>query len=165
MIKEGVVLNPALDFNSPNSSLNQHLIHLALQKREELAEAYRKLGVNINPLLLIQLPNDGSEKMTDEDESVRKEVVEYLDLIKGISTANGKLAVWLSAEKANLDGIERFDNPTEVLLFKQAIAMGWDCPAQRFCLFSAKLKALLSRRRPWGAFSACRNSISTRTIF
>lgn len=41
MIKEGVVLNPALDFNSPNSSLNQHLIHLALQKREELAEAYR----------------------------------------------------------------------------------------------------------------------------
>lgn len=141
MIKEGVVLNPALDFNSPNSSLNQHLIHLALQKREELAEAYRKLGVNINPLLLIQLPNDGSEKMTDEDESVRKEVVEYLDLIKGISTANGKLAVWLSAEKANLDGIERFDNPTEVLLFKQAIAMGWDCPRAAVLLIFREIKS------------------------
>ncbi len=141
MIKEGVVLNPALDFNSPNSSLNQHLIHLALQKREELAEAYRKLGVNINPLLLIQLPNDGNEKMTAEDESVRKEVVEYLDLIKGISTANGKLAVWLSTEKENLDGIERFDNPTEVLLFKQAIAMGWDCPRAAVLLIFREIKS------------------------
>lgn len=141
MIKEGVVLNPALDFNSPNSSLNQHLIHLALQKREELAEAYRKLGVNINPLLLIQLPNDGNEKMTAEDESVRKEVVEYLDLIKGISTANGKLAVWLSAEKENLDGIERLDNPTEVLLFKQAIAMGWDCPRAAVLLIFREIKS------------------------
>ncbi len=141
MIKEGVVLNPALDFNSPNSSLNQHLIHLALQKREELAEAYRKLGVNINPLLLIQLPNDGNEKMTAEDESVRKEVVEYLDLIKGISTANGKLAVWLSSEKENLDGIERFDNSTEVLLFKQAIAMGWDCPRAAVLLIFREIKS------------------------
>ncbi len=141
MIKEGVVLNPALDFNSPNSSLNQHLIHLALQKREELAEAYRRLGVNINPLLLIQLPNDGNEKMTAEDESVRKEVVEYLDLIKGISTANGKLAVWLSSEKENLDGIERFDNPTEVLLFKQAIAMGWDCPRAAVLLIFREIKS------------------------
>ncbi len=141
MIKEGVVLNPALDFNSPNSSLNQHLIHLALQKREELAEAYRRLGVNINPLLLIQLPNDGNEKMTAEDESVRKEVVEYLDLIKGISTANGKLAVWLSTEKENLDGIERFDNPTEVLLFKQAIAMGWDCPRAAVLLIFREIKS------------------------
>ncbi len=141
MIKEGVVLNPALDFNSPNSSLNQHLIHLALQKREELAEAYRKLGVNINPLLLIQLPNDGNEKMTAEDESVRKEVVEYLDLIKGISTANGKLAVWLSSEKENLDGIERLDNPTEVLLFKQAIAMGWDCPRAAVLLIFREIKS------------------------
>lgn len=41
MIKESVVLNPALEFNNPLGSLNQHLIHLALQKREELAEAYK----------------------------------------------------------------------------------------------------------------------------
>ncbi len=141
MIKEGVVLNPALDFNSPNSSLNQHLIHLALEKREELASAYNKLGVNINPLLLIQLPNDKSENMTTEDESIRKEVVEYLDLIKGINTTNGKLAVWLSKEKVNLDGIEHYDNPTEVLLFKQAIAMGWDCPRAAVLLIFREIKS------------------------
>lgn len=31
MIKQGVVLNPALDFHDPNGSLNQHLVHLALK--------------------------------------------------------------------------------------------------------------------------------------
>ena len=141
MIKEGVVLNPALDFSAPGVSLNQHLINLALKKRGELADAYAKLGVNINPLLLIQLPNDGSENMTKEDESVRKEAVEYLDIIKGINTANGKLAVWLSKEKENLDGIERNGNPTEVLLFKQAIALGWDCPRAAVLLVFREIKS------------------------
>ena len=70
MIKESVILNPALAFNPMLGTLNQQLISLALKKREELAEAYRKEGVNINPLLLIQLPNDG-ETMTGDDNSVK----------------------------------------------------------------------------------------------
>ena len=56
MIKEGVILNPdvAKGYNS-EEELNQHLIKKALEKRKQLADAYRSLGVNINPLLLIQL--------------------------------------------------------------------------------------------------------------
>ena len=140
MIKQGVVLNPALQFNDPNGSLNQHLVHLALKKREELAEAYRKIGVNINPLLLIQLPND-KDKMDKDDESIKEEVMQYLDTIKNINTSNGKLAVWLSNEKENLDGIERPDNITEVLLFKQAIALGWDCPRAAVLLIFRKIES------------------------
>lgn len=140
MIKQGVVLNPALEFNAPNGSLNQHLVYLALKKREELAEAYRKIGVGINPLLLIQLPND-KEKMDRDDDSIKEEVTTYLDTIKGINTANGKLAVWLSNEKENLDGIERPDNLTEVLLFKQAIALGWDCPRAAVLLIFRKIES------------------------
>ena len=78
MIKEGVVINPALDFSSPEMSLTQHLVSLALKKRKELAEAYKRLGVNVNPLLLIQLPNDGSESMSTEDTSIKDEVTLYL---------------------------------------------------------------------------------------
>lgn len=141
MIKEGVVLNPALNFNEALGSLNQHLIHLALQKREELAEAYRKLGVNINPLLLIQLPNDG-ESMSSDDNTVKEEVITYLDTIKGISTANGKLAIWLSKEKTdNLANIADPDDLTEVLLFKQAIALGWDCPRAAVLLIFRKIES------------------------
>lgn len=140
MIKQGVVLNPALDFKDPNGSLNQHLVHLALKKREELAEAYRKIGVNINPLLLIQLPND-KDKMDKDDDSIKEEVMQYLDVAKGINTANGKLAVWLSNEKENLEGIEKQDNLTEVLLFKQAIALGWDCPRAAVLLIFRKIES------------------------
>lgn len=140
MIKQGVVLNPALQFNDPNGSLNQHLVHLALKKREELAEAYRKLGVDINPLLLIQLPND-KDKMDKDDDSIKEEVMLYLDTIKNINIANGKLAVWLSNEKENLDGIEKHDNLTEVLLFKQAIALGWDCPRAAVLLIFRKIES------------------------
>lgn len=146
MIKQGVVLNPALQFNAPNGSLNQYLVHLALKKREELAEAYRKIGVNVNPLLLIQLPNDKDkmdkmDKMDKDDDSIKEEVTLYLDTIKNINTANGKLAVWLSNEKENLDGIEQLDNLTEVLLFKQAIALGWDCPRAAVLLIFRKIES------------------------
>ena len=140
MIKQGVVLNPALQFNAPNGSLNQHLVHLALKKREELAEAYHKIGVNINPLLLIQLPND-KDKMDKDDDSIKEEVMLYLDTIKNINIANGKLAVWLSNEKENLNGIEKQDNLTEVLLFKQAIALGWDCPRAAVLLIFRKIES------------------------
>ncbi len=140
MIKRGVVLNPALSFDNPNNTLNQHLIDNALKKRDELAEAYRALGVNINPLLLIQLPNDSSETMSAEDTTIRNEVEQYLEQ-KNITVTNAKLAIWLSGEKKNLDGIEDFDNLTDVLLFKQAIAMGWDCPRAAVLLIFRKIES------------------------
>lgn len=141
MIKENIVLNPALDFKDPHGSLNQHLIWLALQKRRELAEAYKKLGVEINPLLLIQLPNDNSEKLTADDSKVKDEVIATLDAY-GINTTNGKLAIWLSGEKTdNLDVIDRPNDPTEVLLFKQAIALGWDCPRAAVLLIFRKIES------------------------
>lgn len=141
MIKEGVVLNPELVFKESLGSLNQHLIYLALKKRKELAEAYNKLGVNINPLLLIQLPND-SEGMSSEDNSVKEEVLEYLDKIENITVNNGKLAIWLSNEKTdNLRDIADNDDLTEVLLFKQAIALGWDCPRAAVLLIFRKIES------------------------
>lgn len=141
MIKENIILNPALNFTNPHGSLNQHLIWLALQKRQELAEAYKALGVDINPLLLIQLPNDSSENLTADDTKVKDEVIATLDAY-GINTTNGKLAIWLSGEKTdNLDVIDRPNDPTEVLLFKQAIALGWDCPRAAVLLIFRKIES------------------------
>ena len=140
MIKQGVVLNPALNFNAPNGSLNQHLVHLALKKRDELAEAYRRIGSGINPLLLIQLPND-NDRMDNDDNSIKEEVMAYLDTVRDVNISNGKLAVWLSNEKENLEGIEKNNSLTEVLLFKQAIALGWDCPRATVLLIFRKIES------------------------
>lgn len=141
MIKEGVLLNPDVTSNyTTDEELNQHLIKVALQKRNQLAEAYRKEGVNINPLLLIQLPNDSTDTLSTEETKIMSQVKLYLDSIHHINTDNHRLAIWLSKEKVNVDdGLEENDNLTEVLLFKQAIALGWDCPRAAVLLIFRKL--------------------------
>lgn len=127
MIKQGVLLNPALDaLHQQGRSLEQVLLELSLKKKQELAEAYKKAGSAVNPLLLIQLPNDTKTESV-RDIQIKEEVIAWLD-VKGITTKNHRLAVWLSNEKTNLDGIEQPDNMVDVLLFKQAISLGWDCP-------------------------------------
>ena len=140
MIKEGVLLNPDVTSGYANDiALNEHLINKALEKCQQIADAYKKEGVNINPLLLIQLPNDTTDAMTADDTKIMEQVVQYLDVMQGINTDNHRLAVWLSKQKTNLEDIERNDNLTEVLLFKQAIALGWDCPRAAVLLIFRKL--------------------------
>lgn len=134
MIKREVVLNPDIDSGiSDETTVMNHLIAKALEKRQQLADAYQMLGIKINPLLLIQLPNDTKETMTAEDNDVATFVKQYLHVMEDITEDNGKLAVWLSSEKRNLENLEDPDNLAQVLLFKEAIALGWDCPAQLCC--------------------------------
>ena len=142
MIKKQVILNPNFktDYHT-DEELNENLIRAALAKRNEIAKAYKALGVNINPLLLIQLPNDTSESMTAEDTKIADHVKQYLKVIHNIDEQNGKLAIWLSNEKANLPNLEKDDNLAEVLLFKQAIALGWDCPRAAVLLIFRKLQS------------------------
>lgn len=142
MIKREVVLNPELESGiTDETTLNNHLMKLALDKRDQLAEAYKKLGVNINPLLLIQLPNDQKETMTAEDNAIADFVRQYLDTMRDITVENGRLAVWLAGEKSNLAGLEQPDNMAQVLLFKEAIALGWDCPRAAVLLIFRKLSS------------------------
>lgn len=143
MIKKEVVLNPEIDINGSEDeiAMNERLIKVALEKRNQIAEAYQSLGININPLLLIQLPNDKKESMTSEDEKVAEQVKTYLKYVCDITEENGKLAVWLSNEKANLGGLENSTNLAQVLLFKEAIALGWDCPRAAVLLIFRKLSS------------------------
>ena len=143
MIKKEVVLNPEIEVSGTENetALNERLIKIALEKRNQIAEAYKAEGVNINPLLLIQLPNDKKESMTTEDEKVAEQVKTYLKYMCDITEENGKLAIWLSNEKSNLAELERPDNLAQVLLFKEAIALGWDCPRAAVLLIFRKLQS------------------------
>lgn len=142
MIKKEIVLNPDIQANfSDERELNYTLVKSAIEKRQQIAGAYRELGVNINPLLLIQLPNDTSEKMTSDDEKIAESVKTMLEAVYDITEQNGKLAVWLSAEKKNLDNLAQPTNMAEVLLFKEAIALGWDCPRAAVLLIFRKLES------------------------
>ena len=142
MIKTGILLNPALDLvKQEGRSLEEILLEQALAKREELRQAYESLGVKINPLLLIQLPNDTSDGNTADDEKYIDVVLQNLEVKYNITVNNSKLAVWLSGRKDNVEDIESPNNMVEVLLFKQAIALGWDCPRAGVLLIFRELKS------------------------
>jgi type III restriction enzyme len=127
MIKKGVSLNPNLKSAANiGQDANLFILQEALAKRRQLKEKYRSAGAGINPLLLIQLPSD-SQKISKSDAEIKKLVTSFLQT-QDITFENHKLAIWLSNEKLNLEEISENNNQVEVLLFKQAIAMGWDCP-------------------------------------
>lgn len=130
IIKKEVIINVDIT----NEMLKSHkkggdilVLEQALKKQKELKGIFEILKKNINPLVLIQLPND-SEAMSVTDKKIKDIVEEFLDN-NDINYENKKLALWLSGkDKENLEDIENIDNQVECLIFKQAIALGWDCP-------------------------------------
>jgi type III restriction enzyme len=140
MIKKRIALNPGFKniiqqqrlgevgvTSTAAETTNELVIKTALQKREELKSVLQDIGSTVNPLMLIQLPDrrQGVEDVQDEVTQILKD--KHL-----ITIENGKLAIYLSEDKANLENITRNDSEVEVMIFKQAIALGWDCP--RACI-------------------------------
>lgn len=124
MVKNSVRLNYHLG-KTQGSTTDELIIKIALEKRQELKKRYENENSNVNPLILIQLP-DSRKGMLDR----KDQVIQLLDSRFGINTNNGKLAIYLSNKdnKVNLENIEKNENEVEVLIFKQAITVGWDCP-------------------------------------
>lgn len=97
------------------------VLDAAIQRLEELKTAYKKEGLDIHPLCLIQIPDQ------DKGEGKKREIEDYLKS-KGIFYDAGNLAVILSEEKENLEEIWDYQSLVSFLIFKTAIATGWDCP-------------------------------------
>ncbi len=140
MIKKSIILNEKFDnlfkSNTFRSKLSKgsdkFVLDIALKKQEEIKKNYKLLKKKINPLLLIQIPDS---KIKNENKFLN-EIENYLKTKHKITTENGKLAIYLSENKKNLENISKNENETEVIIFKQAIALGWDCPrAQILVLF------------------------------
>jgi len=137
MIKKEIAINPEFHkFKVDGKSSREMVIEAAITKRKELLEAYKAEGSDINPLLLIQLPNL-QKGINDLDKDVLTEVQKILKRKYDITEDNDRLAIWLADNKTpNLVNIEKGTNEVEVLIFKQAIALGWDCPrAQILVIF------------------------------
>ena len=105
-----------------NNSLDDDLLLLELadKKRKEIQREYDKLGLNIRPLVLIQFPNGQEEWI--------KRVKDTLSDM-GYPEESGLVTSWFSGDHPdNPEEIKKLDGQYSFLLFKQAIATGWDCP-------------------------------------
>lgn len=129
MIKKEIIINPGfehyiIDKKKSDKSADELVLESALKKRIELQKRFKAEGSGVNPLLLIQLP-DAMQGISDKKD-------EIIALLKkfGYTTENGRLAIYLSDKdnKINLANIEKNENEVDVMIFKQAISLGWDCP-------------------------------------
>ena len=128
MIKKEVTVNNGfktleVDKKKSDQSADEIVLQAALDKRKELVKALEEGGSDVNPLVLIQLP-DARAGVPDKKE----DVLEMLQKL-GYESEDERVAIYLTGkEKINLTNIEKPQNEVEVMLFKQAIALGWDCP-------------------------------------
>jgi type III restriction enzyme len=99
----------------------------AIEKRNQLKELYEKEGSKVNPLVLIQLPADSNDRIRQKIDEVKEHLKRQTPEIS-TDTSPPKLAIWLSGDHSNVEGISDSDNTIDFLIFKQAIAIGWDCP-------------------------------------
>ena len=115
------------------------MLDLAIEKRNQIAAEWKKLGKNINPLVLIQLPNDDSE-LLKEGVSTKETIVKNYLKSKGIE--DNKIASWFTGNdsKNNLEGITENDSPVDFLLFKLAAGTGWDCPRAHILVMYREIK-------------------------
>ncbi|MGZ5501336.1 MAG: DEAD/DEAH box helicase, partial [Nitrososphaeraceae archaeon] len=136
MIKKEIIINDGLSkFDKDETTSEAMILKSAYSKRLELLNLYKDSDVDVNPLVLIQLPN--GDKGEAKLESIQAFLAQY-----NITTDNGKLAIWLSEEKINLELLHRNDNEVEFLIFKQAIGTGWDCPRAQVLIRFREVKSL-----------------------
>lgn len=150
MIKKYVSINPGFknlvrqnkdEFTIESELANRAdelVLGAAIEKRKELKKELEKAKSDVNPLLLIQLP-DKRQGFDDKKDEVAKILKDRFK----ISVENGKLAIYLSENKENLENIARNDNEVEVLIFKQAIALGWDCPRAAILVLFRDWKSII----------------------
>lgn len=144
VINEGLItrfmyINKGLESVSVINPKNEAeiLLEKADEVRKEITQAYMSEKEDIRPLVLVQFPNLNDELI---------EFVENKLNSMGYSYENELLASWFSADnkedkdkkskklvKRNIgttdeDSITKSNATPVFLLFKQALATGWDCP-------------------------------------
>jgi len=141
LIKEKIITQTKEDIEKIKDSevdQDKFMIELAFNKREELKADYEKMDLDINPLVLIQLPNDDkAEKDALNSESKLDFVKSYL---KQKWVKEHEVAIWLSEKKENLELVEKNNSPINFLIFKQAAATGWDCPRASILVMFREIK-------------------------
>jgi len=126
LIKEKILVQTEEDLNKlKTEDLDELLIDLGLNKRKDIVQEYKRLNKNINPLVLIQLPNDDKE-LIDLGQKTKEEVVTNLLLKKGIN--ENEIALWFDGKEKNMEFITENDSNICFMLFKLAASTGWDCP-------------------------------------
>ena len=144
LLNDGVkeVVAKWTDEEAQTKASRRFIVERALIKQRELRDLYAKRGVSVWPLVGIQLPN------SIEGNEVQKDIIDYLahlpQHIEGetaITEGVGLVKYLQNDKSASLDGIESLDSQVRVLLYKTAVATGWNCPRAQILVGFRKLNS------------------------
>lgn len=119
LIKKMLVINQDFPQTVETEDQTAFLLEKALQKQRELRAAFLQRNIDINPLIVVQIPN--------KSDTLQDGVERWLET-QGLTYENGQLAVWLSDRHENLESIDAPNAKSSAVIIKQAVATGWDCP-------------------------------------
>lgn len=119
LIKKILIINEDFPQRVETDDQTAYLLDRAYAKQRALRAAFLSMGKDINPLIIVQIPN--------KSESLQDQVERWFEA-QGVTCENRQLAIWLSKEHENLEDIEDLNAPSVAVIIKQAVATGWDCP-------------------------------------
>ena len=120
LIASGISINNGVSKAiEENNNLDDDLLllNLADEKRKEIQSEYDRLGLKIRPLVIIQFPNGSDEWIS----RIKQELNNM-----GYPESSGLVTSWFSGDHP--EELKKLNGQYAFLLFKQAIATGWDCP-------------------------------------
>ena len=136
LIKKSLIIDDSFK-EIKEGNLLEKIISSAIEKRNELEKIYNKEKKKVKPVCIIQLPNvNAINKIELEDiENILKEF--------NITKDNKKLAYYVNNKKThnNIEDISS-DQKVEFVIFKLALALGWDCPRAQILLLFRDTKVL-----------------------
>ena len=116
LITKMVSINEKVTSEEKIDTPTNYLIDMSLKKQMEIYNEFKKIKKDIIPLILIQIPN--------KQEELYKDILKYLYK----KLPKEEVAIWLDKKNENTENIEDDYNRVRVLIMKQAVAIGWDCP-------------------------------------
>lgn len=119
LITRALYINENVGNNTKLEDEHEYLLDLALEKQKAIRKEYKNNNISVNPLIIIQVPSKSDELI---------EQIESLLDNKGYSYKNKTVAIWLADRKENIENISENDAEPIILIMKQAISTGWDCP-------------------------------------
>ena len=133
LIKKSLVIDDSFK-KIKEGNILEKIISSAVKKRIELENLYIKEKKKTKPVCIIQLPNiNAINKIELED--IEKILEDKFHITKN----NKKLAIYVNNIKThnNIDEIS-LDEKVEFVIFKLALALGWDCPRAQILVLLRK---------------------------
>ena len=115
-IKEKIIVNNSL----VRETGERGLLVAAKEQQEILRNCYREEGLNVTPLVLVQIENA-------TDKQIGSTANEIKEILRDLGVSESKIAIKTAKEETD-NYADIVNNNVEYLIFKQAVTTGWDVP-------------------------------------